>query len=248
MDIHPIHPIRESSHRILNPLTPEKLATIGQALPLRAGATVVDLASGKGELLCTWARDHGITGTGVDLSVAFTSAARARAQELGVGDRVSFIHDDASAYVAAEPVDLAACIGATGIAGGTVEAIDLLERSLRPGGVLLIGEIFWRREPPSQEVARACFVDDKDSVHSLPGLVELIQEHGWDLIEMVLANQDSWDRYVASQWLNLRTWLAENPDHELAAELRAELTTGPVNYTRYGRELLGWGVFALMKR
>ena len=32
MDIDRSHPIRERSHRILNPLTPEKLATIGQAL------------------------------------------------------------------------------------------------------------------------------------------------------------------------------------------------------------------------
>jgi ubiquinone/menaquinone biosynthesis C-methylase UbiE len=39
---------------------------------------------GSGELLCTWARDHHITATGVDISTAFLAAARARAIELDV--------------------------------------------------------------------------------------------------------------------------------------------------------------------
>jgi SAM-dependent methyltransferase len=111
LDLPRSHTIRESSHRLLNPLTPEKLAVIGQALHLRAGTSVLDLASGKGEMLCTWARDHEITGTGVDISTVFTDAARARADELGVGDRLAFVHADASAFVASEPVDLAALHG-----------------------------------------------------------------------------------------------------------------------------------------
>jgi hypothetical protein len=34
----------------------------------------------------------------------------------------------------------------------------------------------------------------------------------------------------------------------LAAELRAELTSVPVRYTRYQREYLSWGAFVLMDR
>src|SRR6185437_2164095 len=79
--------IRESSHRIHNPLTSEKLATLGRALYLSPGTSVLDLACGSGEMLCTWARDHRLTGTGVDISTAFIGAARARAIELDVTDR-----------------------------------------------------------------------------------------------------------------------------------------------------------------
>jgi hypothetical protein len=53
--------IRESTHRIHDPLTPAKLARLGEALLLRSGQQVLDLACGSGEMLCTWARDHGIT-------------------------------------------------------------------------------------------------------------------------------------------------------------------------------------------
>ena len=96
MDIPRIYPIRESSHRIHNPFTPVKLAVLGEALPLSPDTVVLDLASGSGEMLCTWARDHGISGTGVDLSTAFTRQAQARAIELGVAERVGFIHGDAA--------------------------------------------------------------------------------------------------------------------------------------------------------
>lgn len=248
MDLPRSFTIRESSHRILNPFTPEKLATLASAVGLRTGMTVLDLCCGKGEMLSSWARDHQITGTGVDISTVFLAAARERVAELGVTDRVTFVHGDAATYVAGEPVDVAACVGATWIGDGVTGTVALLGRSLRPGGLMLIGEPFWRAEPPSQEAIAACHAKTKDTYQTLPGLVTLFGDLGYDLVEMVLANEDSWDRYRAAQWLNLRTWLDANPDDELAPELRAELRQAPLDYARYGRPLLGWGVFALMKR
>ena len=136
--------IRESSHRICNPFTSDKLATLGQSLSPRPGTRMLDLACGTGEMLCTWARDYQTTGTGIDISTVFIAAARARAVKL--------------------------------------------------------------------------------------------------------ASQDSWDRYVAAQWLNIRRWLDANPDDELTGQMRAELAASPARYARYQREYLGWGVFALMNR
>jgi SAM-dependent methyltransferase len=248
VDLPRIFTIRESSHRIDNPFTSDKLATLGAALRLEQGATFVDLACGKGELLCSWARDHQIRGTGVDISTIFIAAARERAAELKVTDSVTFIHDNASGYIAPDPVDVACCIGATWIGSGVAGTIELLERSLRPGGLMLIGEPYWRLDPPDEETVIGSHANSKDEFRSLPGLLTQFRELGWDVVEMVLADQDSWDRYAAAQWLNLRRWLDDNPDDELAGQVREELDTGPTRYVRYQREYLGWGVFALLKR
>src|SRR5580693_7018091 len=121
--------IRESSHRIHNAFTSEKLATLGRALDLSPGTSMLDLACGSGEMLCTWALDHLLTGTGVDISTAFIAAAQARAVELDVADRVTFVHGNAAGYVAERPVGVASCIGATWIGDGVAGTVDLLRRS-----------------------------------------------------------------------------------------------------------------------
>ncbi|HEY1094307.1 MAG TPA: class I SAM-dependent methyltransferase [Glycomyces sp.] len=240
--------IAESSHRIHNPVDSRKQAQLGRALGLKPGQTMLDLASGSGELLCTWARDYGIGGTGVDISTAFTARAQARAAELGVADRCDFVHGDAAGHVAPEPVDITACIGASWIGGGTAGTVALLEQSLRPGGLMLVGECYWRQDPPDEATVKGCYAESKSSLFSLAGLADHFDGLGYDVVEMVLADQDTWDRYAAPHWLNIRRWLDDNPGHELAAEMRHKLDVERRNHVRYQRDYLGWGIFALMKR
>ncbi|MCW8155095.1 class I SAM-dependent methyltransferase [Stutzerimonas stutzeri] len=246
MDIPRIFNITESAHRIHNPITPEKLATLGAALRLQPGDRVLDLGSGSGEMLCTWARDHGILGTGIDMSQLFSEQATLRAVELGVADRVAFIHGDAAGHVSDEKVSVAACIGASWIAGGVAGTLELLARSLRSGGIILIDEPYWRQLPPTEDVARGCLAHAISDFLVLPELLASFRQLGYDVVEMVLADQDGWDRYEAAKWLTMRRWLEANPDDELAQEVRAQLSSEPERYATYTREYLGWGVFALM--
>lgn len=239
--------IRESSHRIINPLSADKLRQLGEALFIPGGSTMIDLGSGKGELLCTWARDHNIRGIGVDISSVFTARARARSLELGVSDRVRFVQADASGFVSDQPVDIASCLGATWIGGGVAGTIKLLQQSLKPDGVMLIGHPYWRTDPP-QEAIEAVGAEGETDWLLLPGLIELFHSIGYDLIEMMLADPDSWDRYVAAQWRNIREFVDKNPNDPLTPDFREELRSSPILHAKYQREYLGWGVFALKKR
>lgn len=248
MDIPRIFNITESAHRIHNQFTPEKLATLGAALRLEPGTRVLDLGSGSGEMLCTWARDYGISGTGIDMSPLFTRQAKLRAEELGVADRLEFIHGDAVGYVADAKVGVAACVGATWIGGGFAGTIELLAKSLRAGGIILIGEPYWRQLPPTEEVAKGCRAGSIADFRMLPELLASFGDQDYDVVEMVLADQDSWDRYEAATWLTMRRWLEANPDDDFAKDVRAELTSAPQRYAAYTREYLGWGAFALMAR
>ncbi len=88
-------------------------------------ARILDLGgSGSGEMLCTGSR-YGVIGTGIDISPLFTTQAKQRAEELGVSEYVHFIHTTTRPVISTK-YDVAACVGATRIAGGVAGTIDLL--------------------------------------------------------------------------------------------------------------------------
>ena len=82
-----------------------------------------------------------------------------------------------------------------------------------------------------------------DEFTSLAGLHDRFEAAGTDMVEMVLADGDSWDRYVAAQWWTVSDWLRANPDHPDASGMRAFLENGRRSYLEYNRQYLGWGVF-----
>lgn len=238
------HEICEANHHILNPLTAAKLELLGEIVRLGPGDRMLDLACGKGEALCQWSRRHGITGTGVDISEVFLTAAEARAAQLGVTDKIDFVRADASTYDA-EPAsyDVVSCMGATWIGGGLVGTVDLMRKAVKPDGVMLIGEVYWAEPPP--DAALEAFGMQPDDFASLVGTLDRFESAGCELVEMVLADGDSWDRYCAAQWWTVNRWLHEHPNHEDAEEVRTILRKSRRSHLEYGRGYMGWGVFVV---
>ncbi|MFB9877795.1 SAM-dependent methyltransferase [Planobispora siamensis] len=241
------HEIAESGHRILNPFTDDKLALLGEVARLRSGMRLLDLGCGKGEMLCQWSRAHGIEGVGVDISEVFLDGARARAAELGVSGRVRFEHGDAGAY-RAEPgsFDVVSCLGVTWIGGGLEGTVKLMLPALKDDGILLVGEPYWISEPPAG--AHEAFGFAPEEFASLAGTFDRFEAAGTEVLEMVLADRDSWDRYVASQWWTLSDWLRANPDDPDVVDVRAFLEGSRRFHVEYGRRYLGWGVFVVRRR
>jgi SAM-dependent methyltransferase len=244
MDALSQHEISEAGHRILNPFTEAKLMLVGELCRLQPEHRQLDLASGKGELLCRWSQRYGIEGRGIDLSQVFLEAARERAVELGVDGRVTFERADAG-HPVPEPGqwDVVSCIGATWIGGGLVGTLELMKPALRDGGLVLVGEPYWTEEPPPDSYAGVGV--ERDEFTSLLGTMERAGSVGLQLVEMVLADGDSWDRYAAAQWWTVTEWLRANPEHADAPAMREFLDEGRRSHLGYVRRYLGWGVFVL---
>ena len=251
-DAHPgarvlrFHEIAETRHRILNPLSKAKHDLLGEICAPRAGARHLDLACGKGELLCRWARGFGTVGVGVDVSEVFLAAAAERAAELGVTDAVTFVREDAARYEAElAAFDVVSCVGATWIGGGLTGTLELMAGPLAAGGVLLVGEPFWIDPPPAE--VRAAMEEEGDYV-DLAGTLDRIEDAGWELVEMVASSGDDWDRYVAAQWWTLRDWLRAHPDDPDHDTFAAWLDASRRAYLAHERRYLGWAVFVLRAR
>lgn len=239
------HEIAEANHHILNPFTHEKLMLLGDICRLRPGMTQLDLACGKGEMLCQWARAYGISGVGVDISTVFLEAARSRAEELEVADRIWFLQADAATYPQYDHAfDILSCIGATWIGKGLVGTLELMKRAVKnQDSLLLVGEPYWV-EPPPEEAYMALQIRE-DEFTSLDGTLSRIESVDLELVEMVLADPDSWDRYAASQWMTLSNWLRANPHDRDANDIQQWLNDTRRAHLQYQRRYLGWGVFVV---
>ncbi len=241
------HEISEQNHRILNPFSHEKLMLAGEICQLGPDMRLLDLACGKGELLCQWSHRWKIGGIGVDISKVFLTAARQRAVELGVHERITFVEADASQLVPeANGFDIVSCIGATWIGGGLAGTLQQMLGALKTGGLLLVGEPYWIEPPPPAGYA-AMGVGEHDFT-SLAGTLDRFHTAGLNLVEMVLANSDNWDRYVASQWWTIDQWLRDNPNDPDAPVLRDIRAREQRVYLDFQRRCFGWGVFVLRAR
>ena len=241
------HEISESRHRILNPFTAEKLHLLGTICAGGQPTRMLDLCCGKAEMLCTWATDHDVSGIGVDISEVFLAAARQRVDELRVSDRVSLVHADAAKYVTETDAefDIVSCIGATWIGGGLTGTLALMRPRVAQGGLVLVGEPYWIDLPPA---GMSMVGDTEGEFETLQGTYERFEASGFDLVEMVLASPDDWDRYVAAQWMTVADWLTDHPDDPDAEALRAWIREGQRSYVGIDRRYLGWGVFVLRDR
>lgn len=239
VSVHRYHEISESTHLILNPLSDAKVDLVAEIAGLGPDTRMLDLACGRGEMLCRYAAGKGINGVGVDIWDAYIEDARTRAAELGVVDRVEFLAEEAAAYAAkAEMFDVVSVIGATWIGDGLGGTLDLIRPIARPGGFALIGDVYLM---PTGRVGTG----DEEGFFDLPGVLDRVEASGFELVEMVLANHDDWDRYASSQWLNVARWLDAHPDDPDAPSVRETRDDSRRSYLQKDRDHMGWGVFVL---
>lgn len=245
--------IAEANIGIQNPLSMEKLMRVGamadRIIGLGPHIRQLDLACGQGEMLCRFAEQYGIQGTGVDLSEAFIATAREKAEARGVAGHLTFVQGDAAQYRAEPPgYDVVSCIGATWIGGDTTGTLELMKPALRDPrqGLLLVGEVFWREDPV--EEARVAMGLEPGYCPTLGELLDRFDTAGVELLDMVLATADDWDGYQTPRWWIGHQWLADHPDDPDAAAFRQWLEDGKREYLVYERRYVGWGVFVLKVR
>lgn len=238
------HEIAESDHRILNPISFEKLMRLGDICNLDEFSRVLDLACGKGEMLCQWALQYNIKGTGVDVNESFIQIAKERSDELKVWSNLNFVDSDIQEFVQPfHQYDVVCCLGATWVAGGLVATLNLMREALKDPaeGLLVVGDAFWEKTP-TEEVCDALGIP-VDTLTNLGGISDRLDTANVELLEMLISNRDEWDDYYTTQWMRVSRFLRQNPDFKQAQALREWIDHHRRSYLKYERDYLGWGIF-----
>lgn len=234
--------ITHQDHVICNPLSGSKLDEMLEVLALRPGARVLDIASGKAEVLVRLAETYGISGVGVDLSPFCVRDAAAKARQRSVGDRLRFVEQDGRQFVwGPDPYDLCLCIGASWVFGGHLGTLAALRERTRPGGQILVGEPFWRHDPPDAYLSGMGMTRGDFGTHQEN--VQAGETLGLRFLYAVVSSQDDWDRYEGLQWQAAERYAEGHTDDPEVAELLARVRGYRDQYLAHGREVLGWALY-----
>ena len=213
-------------------------------LGLPAGARIVELAPGKGELLVRILAAHPTaTAVGVDRSTWFLAEARDRAEALGVADRLTLHDADANAFEWPDgTADLAVSRGAAGILGDHAATLAALAAMVRArGGLVLFGDGVWTAEPPDEGLTSFGMERDELPV-GLDGQRALGSGAGLAPVWSELVSVAEWDDYEGAYGAAVEPFLAAHPGDPDAAPFRDRLNTMRESYADWRRGTFGFGI------
>lgn len=224
-----------------NAVSPLRLLSIGEYLRLASGQRAIDFGCGRGEMLCLWARCFGVCGVGIDRDAAFIEEARARAAQWGLSEQVMFHCMPALEYdPGSEPVDVAACMGATMAFGGFRPTLRHLKEVIRPGGALAIAEPFYTADDVPQAL-----LEYEGNCHTERALFDMARSEGLEVGYYSRASQDEWDHYVfISRRAEMENFLRLPPGSQ-RKERRANLHRWQDMYLDYRQKWQGMAFLTL---
>jgi SAM-dependent methyltransferase len=221
--------IAHTGMSIMNPIPAAKLDEVLALLDLPARGRVVDLGCGKGDLLGRIAAQYEVDAVGIDRDAKLLAEAP---------PGVNVIVADIETWNRGRGAfDLVASVGSPA-------QLSSLAGLVRPGGLVLYGDGYWRRDPTDEYLE--ALGASRDELSDYAGTIRGATELGLTPLYAVTASVDDFDRYEWSWSLNGERYAAENPDEPGVAEFLGWIRTGRRRYVELGgRDTLGFGLFLL---
>ncbi len=208
----------------MGPYDAASLERLFAGVTLPPTARVLDLGCGKGAVLGWLASRGAIRGRGIDLVACDR-------QIPGVEFRVG---DAAAAGAGDGSYDLVCSIG-------VVSPLSELALWARPGGLVLLGDGYWRREPSDEYLA--ALGARRDQMSDLAGLTALGYPLGLQLLAVAASSEEQWDAYENAWADNGERYAREHIGEPGVEQFAAWIGNGRTRYLQLGRrETLGFAL------
>jgi len=241
MDMWKFYSITHEYHAVCNPMSTAKLDELIGLLKLNPGSTVLDIACGKGEILTRLAERYEVSGVGVDLSPYFVADTERKLKERVPGAQIEILNMDGADYSPDQLFDLTMCIGASWVYQGHRGTLSALKAMTKPGGLILVGEPFWIKEPDEAYLAAENYTRSMFETHYENVLVG--EDEGLFPLYTLVSNRDDWDQYETLQWYAAEKYAGDNPDDNDVKEVLDSVAIERTNYLRWGRDTVGWAMY-----
>jgi SAM-dependent methyltransferase len=246
LDIWKFFAIGHEHHVFCNPLSESKVEELVGLLALPGDSRLLDIACGKGEFLVRCAQRWGCDGVGVDISPYFVKDARERIEAVGLSDSLEILLENGADFDGnPESFDATVCLGASWIWGGFVGTLGALSSLAKPGGLVVVGEPFWLRDPSPDYLDAAGLSRTSFGTHQRN--VEAGIHLGLGYMHSIVASHDDWDRYEGYLSNAAERYARENADDPDVPELMTRIREARDSYLRWGRDELGWAIYLFAK-
>lgn len=223
---------------ILGPLSTTALdELLDRARP--APARVLDVGCGKGALLVRAHERWGVELTGVEPNDAFVAATVDRLTKVGASFMV-FDTPLEHAILPRRAHDLVTCIGASHAFGTPDDAVADMAQLVAPGGLVVLGEGYWRRTPDPEYAA---MLGGEDSMLDHAGNAARGRAHGLACEWSRESTLEEWDAYEGAYAEAMRAWCEAHLDDPDAPAFRKRIDGWNDAYHRWGRSTLGFGLY-----
>jgi len=230
------------------PLSAEKADRVIDVLGLSAGACVVDIGCGSGEFLLRVMERYQAHGVGIDPDDEALKRCRERSAGRVPAEHLKLHQIEVSAF--AWPslfFDAAICIGASHAFGGFSSMLQLLSQRVRPGGLIVVGDLYWREEPNPEylQILGDGFPPSGTDHATLARSGESLQ-----LIPLYSArsNQDEWDNFEGCFAFNRYVRALSIADQAEKENAIAKSRRWYDAYLRWGHSAMGFGYFVFLNK
>ena len=202
----------------LSPGGPEEVARVLEGLDL-TGLKVLDIGSGSGGIALSLARDYGAGEViGIDVEAPVVAKAKARAEEVGLADRVRFQQVEPGPLpFADESFDLVFSKDSMVHIPDKESLFADIHRVLRPGGRIAAGDwMIAHDDEPSPEMAY--YIECEELSFGMASPMRYEKAAGFEDVRLV--NRNGWYREVAKEELAQ----LEGPLYERAAAASSPAT------------------------
>lgn len=242
MDLYKYSFISHSDLAYCNPVSVAKMEMLMGQMELEKGMRVLDIGSGKAELLIRLIERYQVRAVGIDHSPYFMHEARQQAEERIPAGQLE-LHETNIATFPIEPhsFDLAICIGACDIFGGYEKTLQTLTQYVRDGGQILVGDGYWKREPDPAYLA--AFGGKREEFRSHAENVAIGIAQGLVPYYALTSSEDDWDYY---EWLHssaIERYALHHPDDPDVPLMLERIRAWRDVYLRWGRDTLGFALY-----
>ena len=228
------------------PLSAAKADQLIAILGLAENSRVFDAGCGTGEFLIRAVDASGGIGLGIDLDQKSIDLAQENASqridrgtcEFRLGDMQNPAIDDLK-------FDVAICIGSTHAFGIGAQAypnaLSALSKFLRPGGLMLIGEGYWK-QPPAAEYLQ--FLGEPAGVYrDHAENIAFAEARGFLPVYAAVSSDDEWDQFEWSHYYRAVQRAEACVDASDIAKGLERSIAWRNGYLNWGRTTMGFGFY-----